>query len=58
MPCERAIRPNPLTDADSSATPGELRIRDTLRPMFMSNVPLRGQYRAAIRGALPPCAQR
>ncbi len=38
---------NPLTDAASSSAPGGLGIRDTLRPVFMSNVPLRGEYRAA-----------
>ena len=37
----------PLTDVASSAAPGGLCIRDTLRPVVISNVPLRGQYRAA-----------
>lgn len=36
MPSERAIRPNPLTDVDSSATPGGLRIRNTLRPRLQT----------------------
>ncbi len=47
MPCECAIRQNPLTDVASSSAPGGLGIRDTLRPVFMSNVPLHGQCRAA-----------
>ena len=38
---------NRLSDVASSAAPGGLRIRETLRPVFMSNVPLRGQYRAS-----------
>lgn len=38
---------NPLTDVASSAALGGLCIRDTLRSVFMSNVPLRAQYRAA-----------
>ncbi len=38
---------NPLSDADSSSAPGGLRIRVTLRSVFMSKVPLRGQYRVA-----------
>ena len=37
----------PLTDVASSAAPGGLRIRVTLRSVFMSKVPLRGQYRVA-----------
>ncbi len=37
----------PLTDVASSAAPGGLCIRDTLRPVFMSHVPLGGEYRAA-----------
>ena len=45
-PCERQSD-NPLTDVVSCATSGGLRNRETLPPAFMSNVPLRGRYRAA-----------
>ena len=40
---------NPLTDVASCATSGVLRNRETLPPAFMSNVPLRGRYRAEER---------
>ena len=38
---------NPLTEVASCATSGGRRNRETLPPAFMSNVPLRGRYRAA-----------
>ena len=36
----------PLTDLASSANPGGFPNRETLPPVFMSNVPLRRRYRA------------